>query len=268
MDDKPLIPLYRHPTTLMAVDDNPGFLTTLPFMLPVGYRLITTIDPHNALETLRGAPRPAADDGRGAVHGDLTDADRFDRIAVLLTDYDMPGLNGLELCAALGDDPLKKILHSATLFPEPLEQAVSEGVIDHFIAKTGAGAMDPLRRLIDELEDRWFIDTLDHTRPDPAPSWRRDPHCARLFVELRGRNGFAEHHLYRDGSGALMLTLAGEGRDLLLGDAALPHREGPDELAGGTLESGLPWSLLPLRDPELLRDAVPAGHGIQAGGFR
>ena len=128
----PSAPLYWHPTTVVVVDDDPVFLESFAFRYEGRFRSRAFQQPEAALDHILKAaealPREAdyfdvhvdvndlasrtAEDPvfalrRARIAERARDADRFAEVSVLVVDYDMPGMDGLELCRRLQDAPLR-----------------------------------------------------------------------------------------------------------------------------------------------------------------
>ena len=123
----PLTP-YFHPTTVVFVDDNQSFLSSLDLELPVGWAYRSFTDPLEAFDFLE---QPAAlppivercfsvQEASGfsptihldvsAIEQEINHVERFERISVAVIDYAMPSLNGLELCEQMTDPWVRKAL--------------------------------------------------------------------------------------------------------------------------------------------------------------
>ena len=125
------LPIYQHPSLTVLVDDSEAFLARLQFELGAAVISKAFSDPRKALAGCAGkqasTPREqllSASVCDGACmhpHCSVTlDVDRIFRIgfrpqrfmlpSVLVVDYRMAKMNGVEFCAALADLPCKKIL--------------------------------------------------------------------------------------------------------------------------------------------------------------
>ena len=125
---------FFYPTTVLFVDDNPHYLTSIGMGLGPreGHRFF--VSPRDALAFLRGRAGAGVTAGCVSVFGDnpdpvadhvirfdlraisrtLFNPNRFDEVSVVVVNYDMPGINGVEFCRELGDHPVKKLLFTGT----------------------------------------------------------------------------------------------------------------------------------------------------------
>jgi two-component system, response regulator, stage 0 sporulation protein F len=113
------------PPAILIVEDEPAMLILLKHLLrnlATTYDLITLDDGQRALQTFAGRTVP-----------------------LLITDYMMPGMNGIQLTAAVkaASSATQVILISAVDSPQIEEQA-RKGLVDTFLSKTD---------IFDHLED-------------------------------------------------------------------------------------------------------------------
>lgn len=120
--------------SILVVDDEPDTLVVFELLLSLsGYTVRTASSAEEALEALSRGP--------------------FD---LILTDYMMPRMNGLELCARVRDDARSRatpiILHSAGAVPDGKGK-----LYDRFLGKPAD--VDALLALITELLQRSGTDS-------------------------------------------------------------------------------------------------------------
>jgi len=240
----PGLPPYSHLATVVAVADDPQFLRSLAFQVDRNHACTAFTDPWAALAFLRDrlseqpraeaflSPLQAVDmvdlpgdiDDRGMrVHcsqivGLAGDPDRSRTVFGLIVDYDMPGLNGLDLCRRLGPTPIRRILLTGEADDRAAIDAFNEGVIDCAIRKGDGLAMQRIRGAIANAHRCYFqVKTALVTRILAASGgFLQDPAvCAHVEEVLRGF-GIAEHFLTVDPPGLLCLTPAADGFLLLI----------------------------------------------------
>ena len=146
---------YYHPTTICIVDDNEPFLASLELELPGEWACVTFSDPEEALEFLHQpiTLAPLMDrcfslqlqSGQavirldlGMIEQEISHVDRFRRNSVLVIDYAMPSLNGMQFCEALQDRGIlaKETHHTVIRFAPPLviDRATLEEAMPHIEA--------------------------------------------------------------------------------------------------------------------------------------
>lgn len=236
---------YFHPTTVVVVDDNEAFLQSLALELPpsLAYRGFTS--PEDALEFLN-APidlAPLVDrcftldrtgDSKAVIRMDLGIIEeeinylqRFRRVSVVLVDYAMPYVDGMEFCERLRDPYARRAMLTGVADETLAVQAFNAGLIHRFIPKHQAVAVEALIAFIGELEREYFNQYLARLQTaialDP-PAFLMDPAVAVAVQRLMQQERIVEYYLVNGPPGFLMLRADGTViRMLLLDEAA--HRQ-------------------------------------------
>ncbi|MDN5849122.1 MAG: response regulator [Nitrococcus sp.] len=271
MDDK-AIPAYRFPSTVLVIDDDATFLTNLSLELDEGlaYRLFDS--PRAALEHLQrreddvrpyqrclhqhreSVGWPIRDhlqcEDVAALQEVVTDPKRFSEISVVVVDYVMPGMNGLELCQHISNPDIRKILFTGVGDEKVAVEGFNKGLIDRFIRKGWHNVAADLNQSIKELQAQHFQDAtrlLQQSLDGDEAAFLQDPvfiyHFERLCEEYR----LVEHYQLSEPNGFLLISDDGRPHRLVvLTDEDLQvHREvirdqgGPepllDKLASGSV---------------------------------
>lgn len=154
---KASLPLFYFNPTICWIDDDPIFLNAVNNSLQEKYNCLSFNDPCEAIKFFLSYESPLSDialkkeftesDLYGVndhypvdiniphIKNILNRADKSREIAVLITDYHMPKLNGLEICNQLISSPIKKILLTGEASHEKATEAFNQGLIDKFIRK-------------------------------------------------------------------------------------------------------------------------------------
>ena len=127
----PKILPYYYPTTVVFVDDDRAFLENLVIGLEGDLASVIFDSPVDALAFIEAGAKVRPHDLVLAAHPEVPDGvdraltdrmvtvelskipelvyrpKRFDELTVVVVDYAMPGLNGLEFCERLGDTPVR-----------------------------------------------------------------------------------------------------------------------------------------------------------------
>lgn len=254
---------FFFPTTVAFVDDSASFLASLTLRLDsqLAFRLFDS--PFAALVALNGAAavppmveqffslyrhrgeasyaRHVIDVNLDKIHREVHNEQRFEQISVVVVDYDMPEMDGLEFCRNLRNPAIKKILLTGKADEQIAVRAFNEGIIDRFIRKQDSEVMTLLNRAIAELQQAWFGE-LEHMLADAlavgSHLFLRDPDFAQRFEEIRRELGIVEHYLSCTPDGILMLDMRGAAHLLIVqtDDMMQAHCEiaydqnAPDEL--------------------------------------
>ncbi|HYE48016.1 MAG TPA: hypothetical protein VEB20_00385 [Azospirillaceae bacterium] len=291
---------YFHTTTLVAVDDDPVFLESLAFTLARDIRCEVYDSPADALEAVRGRAgllararsllAPLSPEDMQDLPGDTEDravrlrmsrilalagdAERHRQISTVLVDYDMPGMDGLAFCRALGDLPVLKILLTGKADAGLAVAAFNEGIIDRFVLKQDPDVRQRLRAEVRDGVRRYFRRTTRFMRDilGAGGCFLHDPDFAEHFHGLAAREGIAEYYLLKDPPGLLCLRADRSGFVLLVQDRdqVEAHREtarscgaAPALVAAMGEEGVQPWFAPESRDDRHAWDLHPA---VRVGG--
>jgi CheY-like chemotaxis protein len=174
----------RYPTTVLMVDDNPRFLKHLSAKLDSSFHFNLMTDPRGAAvlgseEILlkKTISRSFVQDQNLELEADdfsiyqshqgvrlsslidlIQDSSRFNEISVIIVDYAMPGMNGIELCRALEKHPAKKILLTGEADHRIAVDAFNEGLIHRFVLKQTQENIlyEELNAAINEMQSIFF----------------------------------------------------------------------------------------------------------------
>ncbi len=223
---KHLLP-YFFPTTVALIDDDELFLNSLKLRLEAEDNFCQTFSqPLVALQKLAQYSSMARDNvlnnlreediqeaNKLVTSFDLTKiyqlmyhAKRFAEVGVLVIDYTMPKMKGLELCEKLNHLPYKKILLTGDADQNLAVEAFNKGIIDRYIKKN-ADQDVVLLQYICELQQEYFYNV---TRDGMALIEKKAPYLRdSLFLELfektlRAKN-CREYYLIEPSGSYLML---------------------------------------------------------------
>ena len=220
---------YYHPTTICFVDDNEPFLASLELELPGEWACRTFTDPEEALEYLH-QPIPLQplmdrcfslqrDSKQAVIHLDLglieqeiSHVDRFRRNSVLVVDYAMPSLNGLQFCKALEDTHIRRAMLTGVADEKLAVEAFNAGLIHRFIPKQKEDPILATHDFVQELVAEYFNQytvRLKSTLAIDPPAFLTDPQVADRVHELMERHHLIEYYLVDDPPGFLMLKSNG-----------------------------------------------------------
>jgi CheY-like chemotaxis protein len=172
------IAAYYFPSTVFLIDDDAALLSTLLLKLEKTSFYRTSSMPFEALKVLQNtsslniAPPQfmdpieiEEDEANHCVlnldfnsHLKWLESDRrFQEISVLIVDYTMPGINGIDLVTQLKDKSFKKILLTGEPDQGIAIRAFNEGLIDRYLTKT-IDMYSTLNAYIKELQLAYFME--------------------------------------------------------------------------------------------------------------
>lgn len=224
------IPVCFFPSTVLFLDDSRDFL--LNFVLQLDENLAYSIfdSPYEAIKLIQAKQceleqlskrclteyidaencpmtNNTVNVNLAAIHAEVYNAQRFAEISVVVVDYDMPGMNGLEFCERMEDSATKKILLTGQADEEIAIQAFNDGLIDRYIKKSAPDVADRITKSINQLQKDYFSDMSALITPMlsvSSPSCLKDRRFKAFFNELIKKNNIIEFYLM-DNSGSFLL---------------------------------------------------------------
>ncbi|HAT34052.1 MAG TPA: hypothetical protein DCW29_25385 [Janthinobacterium sp.] len=232
------LPVYTHPTLTVLIDDSDSFLKSLSFQLDPMLASKTFHDTNSALDWLLCSAR--RDDIPLQVNFDAQNlspdhcsvavdiervyrisgqAQRFSTPSVLVVDYSMPQMNGVELCEALRHLPCKKILFTGAADEKIAVNAFNRGLIDRYIKKSDDDALDRLELEIADLQKQFFAEQSETLRDLLVLhhyNFLQDAALAAVVHGLIKTHGFVEHYIFPSPTGILFFDQHGKGRLMII----------------------------------------------------
>ncbi len=228
---------YFHPTTVIFVDDNESFLKSLDLELPAHWAYRSFADPEIALDFLNQPPPLAPLVDRCFVHSrdklggrsmtldiamieqEINHLARFARNSVVLVDYSMPLMNGLEFCSELTDPYLQKAMLTGVADEKVAVQAFNAKLINRFIPKNTSHSVSDILAFSEELQHDYFsqhtVRLINTLALDP-PLFLLDRDVARSIRRLMQKYRIVEYYLIDEPPGFLMLRADGSAIRILL----------------------------------------------------
>lgn len=225
----PLTPYY-HPTTACFIDDNESFVAGLALVMPSHMSSVGFFNPVDALEYVnRPQELPSLADRCFSAHQhssrqlfrldtDLIEQEinivrRFNRLSVVIVDYSMPAMDGLEFCEQVKDPYVGKVLLTGVADEKMAVEAFNAGLIDRFIAKSHPMASQQISEFSLDMQNNYFraqTDQVQRTLSLTGPLFLNDPDVIRWVRRLMRRKNFCEYYMVSRPAGLLMLNPAGE----------------------------------------------------------
>ena len=262
---------YYYPTRTLFIDDQATFLESLSISLDDDLSFSLYCNPRRALDVLNQFTEPfyqsyftkqsmstKTDPEKPAYVYMGLDAqcffqdqdlfsERFAEVSVVVVDYDMPELSGLELCANIKNPSVKKILFTGLADEKIAIQAFNDGLIDRFLTKQDQDAIVSVNEMVKDLQQSYFVDLMRSITPGAIfkPQFLQEITFISYFHELCDQNKFVEYYLTTQPSGFLFVKADGNLNYLLvLKQAELfkhievaKQKNGPERLIS-TLQSG------------------------------
>jgi CheY-like chemotaxis protein len=222
---KPILPCFC-PTTTVFIDDNSSMLMDLiPALNLENHPHLTFVQPQEGLSFInqdtyrqefveRMIIEDESQEGDGVSFSpqcfvpELQSPSRYHQISVLVVDYEMPGMTGLDLCKQIQNPYVKTILLTGVADESIAIDAFNAGLISTYIRKHNPNFLDLLRQAIQTNQQAYFQE-LFHT---PLETLKRRPGQTALgdsaFIDYF--NGLVtKHHIQEyylmEGTGSFLM---------------------------------------------------------------
>ena len=225
------IPAFRFPSTIVHIDDNSVTLETVKLALGSENNIISIKDPKEFIKNIDDYKSPLSnikildniedsekfglnnhvpvDLNIDKILGLVNNQDKYKEISLLIIDYKMPSINGIELCERLKKFPAKKIMLTAYADYKKANEAHNNGLIDGFIIKDELNSMDYLAKLAKQLINLYFVEKteslINHLSINtPLPF--KNENFEDLFKQIIIDNKTQEHYLIDKNGSCLLMT--------------------------------------------------------------
>ncbi|KTD14248.1 response regulator [Legionella israelensis] len=223
------IPTCFFPSTTLFIDDCRDFLLNFVLQLDEGlaYRVFDSpfdalkfiektqseldlLNQHCLKEQIEAKHFPSTHQtinlDLAAIRSEVYNPNRFSEISVVVIDYVMPGINGLDFCRKLAHTNIKKILLTGQADEKLAIEAFHEGLIDRYIKKSDANAADLITKSIYELQLQYFQSMSDmfvKMLSVSSPSCLQDKTFIDFFQTICAENKVVEYYMV-DNSGSFL----------------------------------------------------------------
>ncbi len=144
---------------------------------------------------------------------------RFRTPAVVVVDYAMPDMNGIEFCQKIQRIPCKKVLLTGNADEKIAVEAFNHHLIDFFIKKSEVDALNQFEKQLPQLQRDFFMDrtsTLQDLLTRHTHAFFSDPAIVLLVADLYERLTLVEHYLFPNPPGILLFDADGRGWLLII----------------------------------------------------
>ena len=224
------IPTCYFPSTAVFVDDSRDFLLNFVLQLDEGLAYRVFDSPFDALDCIhkkrcelellsqrciseyteaKNCPltNHTINLDLATIHAEIYNSRRFSEISVVVVDYAMPGMDGLEFCRRIEDTHIKKILLTGQADEKLAIAAFNEGLIHRYIKKSDPDVAGLIVKSIHDLQLQYFhgmSDMVVRMLSVTSPSCLHDKKFTEFFWELCRNKGIVEFYL-ADNSGSFFM---------------------------------------------------------------
>lgn len=239
MANKELLSAFYHPTTTVIIDDNKSFLKTITLLFTTS-KIHTFEDPLIALAFLNKYLRPtlslkkplqASDPELYAIEeyqvnvnlmsfsSIINNPERFEEIAVIIVDYHMSGIDGIELCKRLKGHRYKIVLITADEDRGLAVDELNNGTIDFYLMKNDPNFNKKLNEIVAKMQKAYFHElskSVVETLMDDKNSILSLPTFPSFLNNFIENNRIAEYYLIDPTGSFLMLDSTGKVHWLII----------------------------------------------------
>ncbi|HGF0868156.1 TPA: response regulator, partial [Legionella pneumophila] len=167
---------FYHPIKVIFLDDNRAFLDALDLEFGEKFNILTLTSSDMAFHLIDNDSQDVTqsifklmndvnlDTTNDRVIGfDVSkmlnliyDKARFEHAPLLVVDYQMPVINGIEFCKKIKEKKIFKIMLTAEADKDTAISAFNNGLIDKFILKTSENLYPEITLAVDDLTQRYF----------------------------------------------------------------------------------------------------------------
>jgi CheY-like chemotaxis protein len=217
---------FYFPIKVIFLDDNPGFLDALDLEYGAKFNLLTLTNPEKAFQMLDNCSQDVTQSIfklMNNVNEDTTsdrvigfdvskmlsllyEKNRFEHAPLLVIDYEMPTINGIEFCKKLQERNLFKIMLTAEADKDTAIQAFNNGLIDKFILKTDENLHMEITLAVNDLTHRHFKSLSKNMLNGYSNSINTlfdNPLYQQLFANIVQQEQIVEYYLV-DNSGSIL----------------------------------------------------------------
>lgn len=232
------IPCCIFHTKLLILDDNKDFIEGVQFALSSKNKSIGITNINAARDIIfenknwvnkllgNGVSRAFDTDSTkfavemdiSSLHKVIYDPNRFNHIAILIIDYDMPDMNGLNFIRSLGNHRLKIIMLTGKAGQDTVIKAFNDNEIHRYVSKGEPDYLQIISKYVGELENEFFIDfskfLLDSLKSE-TEIFDTSP-FQNIFHQVVQENNIVEYYLLDESGSFLLLDATAENQIWLL----------------------------------------------------
>jgi len=201
-----IYPFY-HPTNVVFIDDDIHFLSSLTTHLNCDSPVKCFTDIKQAMASIN-AHSDIKDYKLSSISKRINDANRFEETSVVIIDYQMPVINGMELAQKITNKAIKKVLLTGALNVNDGINAMNTNIISGFVEKNDPDIINKVNNIISVQQHYYFSKIKDHflMSGTKLPSFIDDPIFKRYFLDLIKSHDIVEYYLTAEPNGIVMFT--------------------------------------------------------------
>lgn len=215
------IPQLYHPTTIVLIDDDLDAINNYTLSLPTHFSIKAFSAPEEALAYINSQQRIKPLNERCQVlvsdinyfEKELTNPQRFEETHIVVSDYAMPGMNGIEFFKKVENPNIYKILLTGIADEKIAVDAFNNDIIHRFFAKQDREVLRKLSATL-ELVQKNYFNTISNKVSSQVqyatPTFLNDSVFLEYFEQLLVKKNICEYYLSYNPSGFLLISEDGD----------------------------------------------------------
>ena len=209
-------PCYYHPTTIIFVDDDPDAVANIIVSLPSHFSSKTFSSPDDALDYINSSafPQPLHERAQPLVSDinyfdkELENNQRFEECCIVVSDYAMPSMNGIDFFGSLNNRLIHKILLTGIADEKLAVTAFNDQIIDRFFVKQDREVLSKIRSTVESIQWEYFCNASQRTIDIfqfSTPDYLSDHKFKIFFKNLLVEKGICEYYYSSQPSGFVLI---------------------------------------------------------------
>ncbi|MGF6607209.1 CheY-like chemotaxis protein [Paraburkholderia sp. WSM4175] len=218
-------PPVFYPSTVVFVDDNDSYLDALRRFFPGTYTNLFFTRPQAALSYIRQHAREnslefaaasacLSEPGverfveTSAERDIVAQPSRFEEVAAVVVDYDMPGIGGVEFLSSISHLRCAKVLLTGVADETVAVKAFNAGIVDLYLRKTDADSANRLTHFLKDAKSRHCAESGWLALGENGMTYC-DPRTRKVIDEVVAARGIVEYYWRPEQNVILMFDAAG-----------------------------------------------------------
>ena len=226
-----LVPMFYYPLRILFVDDDVELLKAyqsldMPNMIstendPIKALEMISNNPHDYInifnditvasdvDCLRSDDEPVISFTFDNIQKVINNNEKHTQYGIIVADYEMPMMNGLELCNRLMNKfDIIKILLTGKYSQSDSVTSLNKGVIDYFLSKGKATTPTELIECINELQLKYFKNITSYFIKATTNKFNflKDAHFAKLVSRIISENKIHSYYMLNNTGCFLMIN--------------------------------------------------------------
>lgn len=217
-----LMPLFYYHQKILIIDDDIEILQSIQKTLSHKFNIIITTSPLEAISIIKSnvvdnpivfndiTEENELDLSKSnnmisilqftidTIHNIVNDKHKYEKYGVLIVDYDMPNINGIELSKKLEMLPIKKILLTGKYDITHAIKALNSNIVDCYVRKGEENTMEEIKFYIDFLYHDYFTNLstqILNTIPTNKLNFLRDKIFITILSNIIKEHNIVEYYL-------------------------------------------------------------------------